>query len=132
MNKLVAITTVIALLAASSVYFNQDVSSSLNSDIPSEVIVAFDQWKLTHKRLYSTPQEQNHRLSVFYENYKLVEEVNSKKLSYTYGLNAFSDMSSEEFQAKYLQKAVDIEKVAEGTLGSVDANQIFTESLGQQ
>ena len=130
MNKLVAITTVIALLAASSVYFNQDVSSSLNSDIPSEVIVAFDQWKLAQKRLYSTPQEQNHRLSVFYENYKIVEEVNSKKLSYTYGLNAFSDLSDEEFMAKYLQKPETVENPSEESLAMQDAAALFEQKLG--
>ena len=125
MNKFVVLTSILALLAASSVYFNQDQSLGLNSDIPSEIVVAFDQWKLNQKRLYSTPQEQSHRLRVFYDNYKLVEEVNAKNLSYTFGLNAFSDMSSEEFNAKYLQKPVRVENVAKG-LGSG-----FERSLGQ-
>ena len=130
MNKSLIITSVLALFTASSVYFNQDNVSSLNSGIPSEVVVAFDQWKLGQKRLYSTPHEQQHRLSVFYENYKLVEEVNSQKLSYTFGLNAFSDLSKEEFAAKYLQKAVTVKAANTEPLGAENVNQIFRDNLG--
>ena len=132
MNKIIAITTIAAILAASSVYFNQDKSLNFESDIPSDIVLAFDQWKLAQKRLYATPQEQSHRLRVFFENYKLVEEVNSKKLGYSYGLNSFSDMSSVEFAAKYLQKPVEVETVAEGSLELVATEETFKSNLGQQ
>ena len=132
MNKFVVLTSILALLAASSVYFNQDQSLGLNSDIPSEIVVAFDQWKLNQKRLYSTPQEQSHRLRVFYDNYKLVEEVNAKNLSYTFGLNAFSDLSDEEFNAKYLQKPERVDTPSNESLAAENVQQIFSEKLGQQ
>lgn len=129
MNKIIAITTIAAILAASSVYFNQDKSLNFESDIPSDIVLAFDQWKLAQKRLYATPQEQSHRLRVFFENYKLVEEVNSSNLSYTYGLNAFSDLSDEEFSAKYLQKAETVETPSEESLTSQNIAAVFEANL---
>jgi len=92
-------------------------------------VLAFDQWKLAQKRLYATPQEQSHRLRVFFENYKLVEEVNSSNLSYTYGLNAFSDLSDEEFSAKYLQKAETVETPSEESLTSQNIAAVFEANL---
>lgn len=111
MDKFVLFTSVLALFAASSAYFYQAQNSSLPGSVPSHVILAFDQWKLNQGRIYSSPQEQEYRLRLFYQNYKLVAEVNSKKLSYTFGLNAYSDLSSLEFNAKYLQKPVKLDKV---------------------
>ena len=131
MNKLIAVTSILAFIASSFVYINQDKSLVLNSDIPQEVVLAFDQWKLSQKRLYSTPQEQIHRLRVFYDNYKLVEEVNSKKLGYRFGLNAFSDLSDEEFAAKYLQKPILVDNPLSEPLVAENPHEIFSEKLGQ-
>lgn len=111
MNKtILAITSVLSILAASSVYFNQDGTHIIEQQaIPSEVVAAFNSWKASQNRLYSTPSEQNHRLSVFYQNYKLVAEVNSQKLSYTFGLNSMSDLSHDEFAARFLQKPTEVQ-----------------------
>jgi hypothetical protein len=103
MNKTTAITAIIAIIAATAL-FRSDFNSSVD-EIPKEVVFAFNQWKLGQKRLYASPEEQNHRLTVFYQNYQKVENVNSQELSYKFKLNDFADMSQEEFHVKYLMKA---------------------------
>jgi xylem cysteine proteinase len=112
MNKSISIAF-IAMLAAVALY-NTELTSQVN-EVPQEVVIAFNQWKMTQKRLYASPKEETHRLNVFYANYKKVEEVNSQKLSYTFGLNDFADMSHEEFMAKFQMKAREVEKNPKGS-----------------
>lgn len=102
MNKSIAFTTILAVIVA-TVFFCSDLNRS-TPEVPKEVILAFNEWKMSSKRLYASPEEQNHRLRVFYENYKKVESVNSQNLSYKFKLNDFADLSHEEFSAKYLMK----------------------------
>ena len=105
MNKSTILVTILAIIAAGALYKTREVAAI--NEIPNEVIFAFNQWKLSQKRLYFSPEEQNHRLSVFHTNYIKVNQVNEQKLSYTFKLNDFADLSHEEFVARYLQKPVD-------------------------
>ena len=107
MNKATAITAILAIVAASALFKYQP---SPVTEVPREVVIAFNNWKLGQKRLYASPEEENHRLNVFYSNYKKVENVNKQNLSYKFKLNDFADMSHEEFQAKYLMKAQEYKK----------------------
>jgi hypothetical protein len=107
MNRSISIA-IVAILAATAL-FNTELTSQVN-EVPKEVVLAFNQWKTTQKRLYASPKEETHRLIVFYANYKKVENVNNQDLSYTFKLNDFADLSHEEFQAKYLMKAREVEK----------------------
>lgn len=102
MNKNTQLGLIAILI--STIAFNTLYKETTN-DIPREVVIAFNEWKQTQTRLYSTPSEQTHRLNVFYKNYKLVNEINSQNLSYTFALNDFADLTKEEFAAKYLSKA---------------------------
>jgi C1A family cysteine protease len=56
------------------------------------------------KRLYGTPSEMKLRLANFKATLDRIDAVNSEEGGYTAGLNQFSDMSPEEFAAKYLMK----------------------------
>lgn len=53
----------------------------------------------THNKKYTTPEEEQTRLEIFKDNKKHVEEHNKKyekgEVTFTMGLNAFSDLVSE-------------------------------------
>lgn len=51
---------------------------------------------------YETVAEHEYRLRVFSENLALIELHNSQDHSWTMEVNQFADLTSEEFQAKYL------------------------------
>jgi len=44
-----------------------------------------------------TPKELEYRYNVFLDNLKYVEKQNSMNLSYSVGINQFSDLTWEEF-----------------------------------
>jgi len=52
--------------------------------------------------LKSSHDEEEKRFDNFKKNVDLIYEVNAQNLSYSLGVNAFADLSSEEFVSKYL------------------------------
>ena len=66
------------------------------------VFKAFKGWMTTHNKLYATPQEHLFRFGTFLQTLKKIEQISSdKSLTYTVGLNQFSDLTEEEFLAKF-------------------------------
>lgn len=59
---------------------------------------------MDHGKSYDSEQERQHRLSVFEENYRFVTAHNAQPnaSSFTIGLNAFADLTSDEFRARFL------------------------------
>jgi len=47
-------------------------------------------------------QEGQRRFQIFNENLKLIKETNAKGLSYTFGINQFTDLTSQEFVERHL------------------------------
>lgn len=70
----------------------------------SSVSDLFDSWCMDHGKSYDSEQERQHRLSVFEENYRFVTAHNAQPnaSSFTIGLNAFADLTSDEFRARFL------------------------------
>jgi cathepsin L len=62
----------------------------------------FKAWMQQHKKSYATAEETAARFTVFKGNLDYVEKHNSEGHSYTLGMNAFADLSHDEFVAKYL------------------------------
>lgn len=62
----------------------------------------FRAWTATHGKKYSSPSEFAHRLAIFQKNLVEIVAHNSRTSSYKLALNKFSDLSVEEFKAKYL------------------------------
>ena len=60
----------------------------------------FAQWAAQHGKTYEGEEAQR-RLEVFSANAEAIEEHNAKGLSWTMGLNEFSDLTNEEFTAIY-------------------------------
>ncbi|KAJ8980018.1 hypothetical protein NQ317_019704 [Molorchus minor] len=68
-----------------------------------------DQWKefkTKHGKNYDSKAEEDKRFDIFKKNVDKVEEHNKKydagEVSYTQGINQFSDLTTEEFRSKYL------------------------------
>jgi len=73
-----------------------------------EVKVAFATYKQQHRKVYATAAEEAQRLENFRASLATVEAHNElASRSFTMGLNQFSDMSDEEFEAKVLMKPQD-------------------------
>nr|AHA62778.1 RCR3-like cysteine protease [Mirabilis jalapa] len=64
-----------------------------------------EQWMARHGREYKDDIEKEKRFQIFKENVKRIEEFNrgsgNGKKSYTLGVNAFTDLTNEEFKAIY-------------------------------
>lgn len=61
-------------------------------------VYQFNSWKQTHGKVYSDNEETN-RMQIFMDNLKFIEEYNARKdTSMTLGLNAYSDLTHEEFR----------------------------------
>jgi len=62
----------------------------------------FKAWHLLFKKEYTyDTDEAKMRFKIFKENFAKIKEHNSQDHTYTVGLNQFSDMTNEEFKAKF-------------------------------
>lgn len=63
----------------------------------------FSSWCQQYEKKYTSDQEKQYRLQVFEQNYEYVTRHNAvANASYTLALNAFADLTTHEFKAKYL------------------------------
>lgn len=74
-------------------------SSSLAT---TNVWTMFEGFKEKFDKKYSSLEELEARFTVFRENMKTIQEHNSGLHNYTLGVNAFSDLTEEEFKEKYV------------------------------
>ena len=78
-----------------------NVKVQIMSEEDQAIADVYSAWKLENKRLYASPQEDSLRFGIFKENYKLIEETNSKNLGFTLGINPTADLTYEEFATEY-------------------------------
>ncbi|KAM0944642.1 putative actinidain [Dioscorea sansibarensis] len=70
----------------------------------------FEKWSAKHGKVYHHPSEKAMRFENFQKNLAYVLERNAKRerelkpVGHTVGLNAFADLSNDEFRVKYLSK----------------------------
>uniref|UniRef100_A0A804Q232 Uncharacterized protein n=1 Tax=Zea mays TaxID=4577 RepID=A0A804Q232_MAIZE len=69
---------------------------------PPAIEAQFDAWCAEHGKAYATPEERAARLAVFADNAAFVAAHNAAPPSYTLALNAFADLTHEEFRAARL------------------------------
>ncbi|CAJ1961890.1 unnamed protein product [Sphenostylis stenocarpa] len=61
-----------------------------------------DQWMIQYGRSYANDAEKEKRFGIFKENLEYIEKFNNAwNMSYTLGLNKFSDLTEEEFMASH-------------------------------
>lgn len=97
-TKLVLLFTTLTAIGLSLYLVSSQ--SQKQQTIPSAVYDTFSKWKTEHKRRYLTPEEHSHRLKIFYQNVLKIQKL-QKVVSYKVGLTQFSDLTEEEFIAKY-------------------------------
>jgi xylem cysteine proteinase len=62
----------------------------------------YESWLVKHNKVYDLAEEKQQRFEIFGDNLRYIDEVNQQNLSYWLGLNAFADMSHDEFKSTYL------------------------------
>jgi len=62
----------------------------------------FESWKRAEGKSYATVEEESAALNAFAANDAIINDVNSKNLSYWLGHNSFSDMTWEDFQRTHM------------------------------
>lgn len=71
--------------------------------LPFWIFSHFEEFQEEFSKNYETPAELLYRISVFFENFKEIQEHNSEGHSFRLGLNRFADLSEEEFAYEHLQ-----------------------------
>lgn len=101
MNKfIVALTAALAVVAFYQATKNTKSVTTLTS---LEAGLAHQNWMLSQGKVYSSPAEQAFRLGVFHKRLETIRAHNSDSTNtWEMGLNQFSDLTDEEFAAKYL------------------------------
>ena len=103
MNK-IAISVILALGVAAAFTALSCASNNSQdlSQVPPNIQMAWEQWKITYKKQYASVQEQNHRFRNFISTFAYVHKINSdSKSTWKAGLNIFADLDNEEFLRKH-------------------------------
>jgi len=62
----------------------------------------FSKWAQTYNKVYATDEEYQYRMAVFASNIEIIDQLNAESNGgATFGINEFSDLSSDEFTAMY-------------------------------
>ena len=75
---------------------------ALSIGFSADATVEFGAWKLAHGKSYGTTAEEAHRQSIWLASRDRVAAHNARDSSWTAGLNAFSDLTWDEFSASRL------------------------------
>jgi cathepsin L len=62
---------------------------------------SFNGWSQLHGKTYRSDVEYNHRLNVYSENLKFIEDHNRKNVGFSLAMNQFGDLTSAEFGHLY-------------------------------
>jgi KDEL-tailed cysteine endopeptidase len=90
----------IAAATAGGYFFRQSQNGA--PQIEAVGLTAFERWSRSQNKVYATPSEKNYRMNNFFRNLATIEASNKdSSLTYKSGLNQFSDLTEEEFLAKY-------------------------------
>ena len=100
-STITATAIVAATLLAAAAYLNVEQTATRKHQVPLASEMKFKSWMTTHEKEYNSPSEYQYRLEIFHKKLLKIEEVNSSQNDYEFGINKFSDLTSEEFVAKY-------------------------------
>ena len=102
MNTKVLLLSLLAVTGAALFFVSQ--ASNTKTDLTRQVMAEqFANFRVEYTKEYNSVQELEYRFAVFMDTVKSIEAHNAKGDStYTLGINQFSDLTFEEFTAKYL------------------------------
>ncbi|KAK7250998.1 hypothetical protein RIF29_33843 [Crotalaria pallida] len=78
---------------------NHDQSNSRTNE---EVMSMYEEWLVTHQKVYNGLGEKDKRFQVFKDNLVFIDEHNAQNNTYKLGLNKFADLTNEEYRAMHL------------------------------
>ena len=106
MNKLLILVSVLVIFGVINAEENQNtVKTILNNFMEGSPKELFKVWHLLFTKNYTLDTEEaKQRFGNFKANLLLIKAHNAKNLSYTLGLNQFSDMSNAEYKSKMCTK----------------------------
>ncbi|KAL4476339.1 hypothetical protein ABPG74_010072 [Tetrahymena malaccensis] len=96
-----------AFILASTAFLIINSQSSVEAIVINNDIIAAQKWQQflkKHSITYQSMEEQLHRFAVFRENLKKIEGNSN------YGITKFMDLTSEEFQQRYLKLKINMNK----------------------
>ncbi|KAL9251495.1 Senescence-specific cysteine protease SAG39-like protein [Drosera capensis] len=76
-------------------------SQAASSTIKPSMKERHEQWMAEHGRVYADDIEKEARFKIFRENVEKIEAYNLMDLGFTLGVNAFADLTPEEFRGSY-------------------------------
>lgn len=130
MNSKLLILSAIALTGA-ALFFASQIPSTNSHSQSSLNLEVFSDFRKTHQKNYASDQELQYRLSVFTQNLESIEKHNADSTqTYKLGVNQYSDLTFEEFKAKYLgfeedfQGSAKCEKSGNDSLSLSDDNEV--------
>ena len=97
------------MIASLFLYQRQEVQTIAfyGDNLQNEKTQAFMQFLAKYGKMYATKSDLNTRFEVFSQSYDKVKEHNSVQIErFQMGINAFSDMTEEEFASHYGRKGV--------------------------
>ncbi|GAB2287747.1 hypothetical protein Dimus_022108 [Dionaea muscipula] len=83
-----------------ALFSSQGFSSSSMSQVPS-MVERHEQWMAEYGRAYSDDAEKEARFKIFSENVEKIEAYNKMDLGFILGINAFADLTNDEFRASH-------------------------------
>ncbi|XP_038688831.1 zingipain-2-like [Tripterygium wilfordii] len=79
----------------------------------SSIAEKFEQWMAKHGRSYNSITERVNRFYIFKDNYEYIENFNkAKNKTFKLGINAFSDLTNDEFLAMYAGSNLNIPAIS--------------------
>ncbi|GLT54447.1 hypothetical protein SLA2020_276460 [Shorea laevis] len=92
-----ALTLLIVMLAILGTWTSKTTSLTLQE---ASMVERYEQWMAQYDRKYTDDVEKESRFKIFKENAEFVEKVNNERnRTYKLSLNAFADLTTEEFIA---------------------------------
>ncbi|BBH05962.1 Granulin repeat cysteine protease family protein [Prunus dulcis] len=77
-------------------------SSGVGSRSEAEVKQIYQEWLVKHQKTYNGIGEEDRRFEIFKDNLRFIDEHNAQDRPYKVGLNAFADLTNQEYRAKFL------------------------------
>ena len=136
---IISYTLCIVLCAVVSSYIIYD-SIEHHRTVPEDTVRSYARWKVDYKRLYHSPAEANHRLTVFHDQLMFIDRINREygikmisesQVIYSpmFTLNKYADLDREEFKARYAGATLlpDVEQSL-STYESINTSRVLPDS----
>jgi len=71
--------------------------------VPRDILKKFVSFETKFAKSYESVEERHHRIRVFHDNLRLVDEMNQMQDGNVFGITKFMDLTPEEFKATFLK-----------------------------